>query len=234
MTPTLSPAPPPAGTVTIPAPADPSALEIPKPARAGRGEARGRFEGRDARSWPSAEAADKPRGSVVVLPGRGETADLFEPLAFRLALDGYKVTYLGPGEDSTLALGECRVPGRLFALVGSDTGALRALTAAGSPALRAAALVLLGLPLLYRPVGGEVPSEPPPRALPDLPILLVHGSDDEVSPLPVVRMTTRTAPRSHLVTVPAGHQVLAEPSWRATAAHTIAFLEALATADALA
>jgi pimeloyl-ACP methyl ester carboxylesterase len=160
-----------------------------------------------------------------VLPGRGETADLFEPLAFRLALDGYEVTYLGPGEDSTLALGECRVPGRPFALVGSDAGALRALHAAGSPALRADALVLLGLPLLYRPVAGEGLSEPPPRALPDLPILLVHGAADDVSPLPVVRMTTRTAPRAQLVTVPGGHQVLGGESWRAAAAHTIAFLE---------
>jgi pimeloyl-ACP methyl ester carboxylesterase len=184
--------------------------------------------GRDLRVWPSAEPAGEPRGSVVVLPGRGESAQLFEQLAFRLALDGYEVAYLGPGEDTTLALGERRVPGRPFALVGSDTGALRALTAAGSPALRADALVLLGLPLLYRPVAGEVPSEPPPRALPDLPILLVHGVDDEISPLPVVRMTTRTAPRAHLVTVLGGHQVLAGPSWRSAAAHTIAFLEMLA------
>jgi alpha-beta hydrolase superfamily lysophospholipase len=189
-----------------------------------------RAEGRVTRFWPSADPERATRGSVVVLPGRGEYAEMFEPLAFRLALDGYEVTYLGPGEDSTLALGECRVPDRPFALVGSDTGALRALAVAGSPALRPDALVLLGLPLLYRPVAGEVPSDPPPRALPDLPILLVHGADDEVSPLPVVRMTTRTAPRAHLVTVPAGHQVLAEESWRAAAAHTIAFLEETAAA----
>ncbi|MDT3445169.1 MULTISPECIES: alpha/beta hydrolase [unclassified Pseudofrankia] len=187
---------------------------------------------RDTRSWPSAEPERDPRGAVVVLPGRGESAELFEPLAFRLALDGYEVTYLGMGEDSTLALGECRVPGRPFALVGSDTGALRALAVAGSPALRTDALVLLGLPLLYRPVAGEIPSEPPPRALPDLPILLVHGVGDEVSPLQVVRMTTRTASRARLVAVPGGHQVLTETSWRATAAHTIAFLEDVATAPA--
>jgi len=192
-----------------------------------------RVDCRDTRFWPSGEPERSPRGAVVVLPGRGESAELFEPLAFRLALDGYQVTYLGPGEDSTLALGECRVPGRPFALVGSDTGALRALAVAGSPALRADALVLLGLPLLYRPVAGEIPSEPPPRALPDLPILLVHGADDEVSPLSVIRMTTRTARRAHLVEVPAGHQVLTETSWRSTAAHTIAFLEDVAIAAQL-
>ena len=221
MPPTLIPAVPASRPPLDPAYA-PAAVRYP--------EARDRSDGRDARVWRSAEPAGDPRGSVVVLPGRGESADLFGQLAFRLALDGYEVNYLGPGEDSTLALGECRVPGRPFALVGSDTGALRALTAAGSPALRADALVLLGLPLLYRPVAGEVPSEPPPRALPDMPILLVHGVDDEVSPLPVVRMTTRTAPRAHLVTVPGGHQVLADPSWRAATAHTIAFLEDVAAA----
>jgi alpha-beta hydrolase superfamily lysophospholipase len=200
------------------------------PAVPSAGEARHRADGRDVRFWPSADRSRAARGSVAVLPGRGEAADLFEPLAFRLALDGYEVTYLGPGEDTTLALGECRVPDRPFALVGSDTGALRALAVAGSPALRADALVLLALPLLYRPVGGEVPTDPPPRALPDLPILLVHGADDDVSPLPVVRMTTRTAPRAHLVAVPGGHQVLGEEGWRAAAAHTIAFLEETAAA----
>jgi pimeloyl-ACP methyl ester carboxylesterase len=215
MTPTLIPAVPSARSAQEP---------VFVPAAAGPAESRDRH----ARLWRSAEPTGQPRGSVVVLPGRGESAELFEQLAFRLSLDGYEVTYLGPGEDSTLALGECRVPGRPFALVGSDTGALRALTASGSPALRTDALVLLGLPLLYRPVAGEVPTEPPPRALPDLPILLVHGVDDEVSPLPVVRMTTRTAPRAHLVTVPGGHQVLSDPSWRAAAAHTIAFLEDVA------
>jgi pimeloyl-ACP methyl ester carboxylesterase len=220
MTPTLTQAVPAARTAAGP---PPGRLPAAYPA------VRGQADGRTAHGWQGAEPVGEPRGSVVVLPGRGESADLFEPLAFRLALDGYEVGYLGPGEDSTLALGERRIPGRPFALIGSDTGALRALNAAGSPALRADALVLLGLPLLYRPLAGETPSEPLPRALPDLPILLVHGADDVVSPLPVVRMTTRTAPRAHLVTVPGGHQVLADPSWRAAAAHTVAFLETLAT-----
>ena len=222
MTPTLVPA--------VPTARSPQETTYP-PAAASPSPAPGQAERR--RVWRSTESGGEPRGSVIVLPGRGESAELFEQLAFRLALDGYEVTYLGPGEDSTLALGECRIPGRPFALVGSDTGALRALTAAGSPALRTDALVLLGLPLLYRPVAGETPSEPPPRALPDLPILLVHGADDEVSPLTVVRMTTRTAPRAQLVAVPGGHQVLANPSWRAVVAHTIAFLENLAATAAV-
>ncbi|MBX6387932.1 MAG: alpha/beta hydrolase [Frankia sp.] len=205
------------------------------PARAGGAAAvREPLNRPDVRVWPSAEPELEPRGSVVVLPGRGEAVDLFEALAFRLSLDGYQVTYLGPGEDSTLALAESRVPGRPFVLVGSDTGALRALSIAGSPALRADALVLLNLPLLYRPVAGELPTDPPPRSLPDLPILLVHGADDEVSPLPGVRMVTRGSPRARLVAVPGGHQVLADPSWRATTAHTIAFLEEITTAFAMA
>jgi alpha-beta hydrolase superfamily lysophospholipase len=177
--------------------------------------------------WPSRDVGHPPRASVVVIPGRGETPALFENVAFRLALDGYPVTLLGPGEESVSTLGELRIPDLPFVLMGSDTGALRALVLAGSPALRLDALVLLGLPLLYRPVDGEVPVEAPPRALPDIPILLVHGEDDEVSPLSLVRMTTRTAPRAHLEVVSGGHQVLDGPGHRCVAAQTLLFLEGL-------
>jgi hypothetical protein len=152
---------------------------------------------------------------------------MFEDVAFRLALDGFEVTLLGSGESTNVAIGELRVPGVPLVVLGSDTGALRALVAAGSPALRPDALVLLGLPMLYRAVDGEIPVDPPPRVLPDLPILLVHGIDDYVSPLHFVQMATRTAPRAQLDVVPGGHQVLAGPGGRSVAARTLLFIETL-------
>jgi pimeloyl-ACP methyl ester carboxylesterase len=175
--------------------------------------------------------AHPARASVVVIPGRGEheNAGRFENVAFRLALDGYEVTLLSPGEDTVSALGETRVPGVPLVVVGSDTGALRAIVLAGSPALRLDALVLYGLPLLYRPVAGQLPAGALPRTLPDLPTLLVHGRDDEVSPVSLVRMTTRTAPRARLEVVEGGHQVLDEPGRRCVAALTLLFLEGVRT-----
>jgi alpha-beta hydrolase superfamily lysophospholipase len=152
---------------------------------------------------------------------------MFEEVASRLALDGFEVTLLDSKESTDAAIGELRVPGVPLVVVGSDTGALRALVAAGSPALRPDALVLLGLPMLYRAVGGEMPIDPPPRALPDLPILLVHGADDYVSPLHLVQLATRTAPRAQLDVVPGGHHVLAGPGGRSVAARTLLFVEAL-------
>ena len=187
------------------------------------------FVGRAAtRYWPSADVGRPPNASVVIIPGRGEHAGMHEGLAARLAVDGYDVTYLGPGEDSVLALGEARRPHVPFVLLGSDAGGLRALSAAGSPALRPDGLVLVGLPLLHRNFAGEQLAELPPRALPDLPILLIHGEDDEVSPPHLVKMITRTAPWATLRTVPGGHRLVDGPTARQVAALTVLFVEALA------
>nr|CAD29553.1 hypothetical protein [Frankia alni ACN14a] len=76
-------------------------------------------------------------------------------------------------------------------------------------------------------MAGLLVEEPSPRALPDLPILLLHGTDDEISPLPLVRMTTRTAPRAELDVVPGGHDVLTGTGRRCVAARTVLFLESL-------
>ncbi|WP_374582255.1 alpha/beta hydrolase [Frankia sp. CiP3] len=177
---------------------------------------------------PAHDPAAAARTSVALLPGRHEAPRVFEPLASRLALDNHAVSIADPGRDTTIALGETRIPDVPFVLLGSDTGALRALTLAGSPALRVDGLVLLGLPLLHQPVSGEPLTEPPPRTLPDLPILLVHGRNDQTSPLPLIRMMTRTAPRAELAAVPGGHGVLHGDGGRWAAARILLFLEALA------
>ncbi|EIV91176.1 alpha/beta hydrolase [Frankia sp. QA3] len=167
------------------------------------------------------------RATIAALPGRGEDPAIFDALADRLALDGYLLTVVPDGGNRVPALVEGRVPGAPFVLLGSDTGALAALAMVGSPAVRPDGLVLLGLPLLHLLVAGLPVEEPSPRALPDLPILLLHGADDEVSPLPLVRMTTRTAPRAELDVVLGGHDVLTGPGRRCVAARTVLFLESL-------
>jgi alpha-beta hydrolase superfamily lysophospholipase len=195
--------------------------------RRGRGYIGGPASGAHTRHWPSEDQSRSPRASLALLPGRGESVEPFERLAFRLSLDGCAVTFVEPGADSVAALGEARLPGVPFVLVGSDTGALRALSAAGSPAVHPDAVVLLGLPLLHLEVAGQRLDDYPPRSLPDLPILLVHGQDDRVSPLPLVRMTTRTAPSSRLDVVPGGHQVLDGPGGWSVPARVLLFVDGL-------
>ncbi|SQD98016.1 MULTISPECIES: alpha/beta hydrolase [unclassified Parafrankia] len=186
------------------------------------------FVGRAAtRFWPAADAGRPPRASIVMIPGRGESVDSYERTAVRLAIDGYDVTYLSTQEHGAVALAEARVPGVPFILLGSDTGALRSLSLAGSPALRPDALILLGLPLVHQPFAGELPTELPPRVLPDLPVLLIHGEQDETSPLHLTKMITRTVSTARLTTVPGGHQIMTGPGVRLVAALTVLFVETL-------
>lgn len=90
------------------------------------------------------------RGTVVVLHGRGEHGGLYERFGRRLAADGYAVA--GPdlpdGEDAAL-LGAATTgpPGTPFILIGSDTGAIRAVELASILEPRPDALILAGLPL---------------------------------------------------------------------------------------
>jgi pimeloyl-ACP methyl ester carboxylesterase len=109
-----------------------------------------------------------PRGTLIVIPGRGEQPGVYERLGRRLAGDAYRVRVVSdPTAD--LALATAEVAGLLAGpasvaprvLVGSDTGALFAagLTASGR-AEGADALVLAGLPVpAAAPAAG--PAGPP-------------------------------------------------------------------------
>jgi alpha-beta hydrolase superfamily lysophospholipase len=102
-------------------------------------------------SWDE-PAGGTPRGTLVVLPGRGETAASYERFGRRLSADAYKVR-LVPVDLGDLD-GVTDVVGKLLAdeslpspkvLVGSDSGAtLAALVAADLPV---DAVVLAGLAL---------------------------------------------------------------------------------------
>jgi alpha-beta hydrolase superfamily lysophospholipase len=86
-------------------------------------------------------AAVNPRGTVVVLPGRGEHSGVYERFGLRIAADGYVVTTL---PDPSAAL-PADTPAPVV-LVGSDVGALHALIRADGDD-RVAAVVAAGTPL---------------------------------------------------------------------------------------
>jgi pimeloyl-ACP methyl ester carboxylesterase len=110
------------------------------------------------------------RGTLVVLHGRGEHGGVYERLGRRLAADGYAVAApdLPAGEDAALArpavVGRPDVP---FVLIGSDTGAIRAIELAYVLDPRPAALVLAGLPLATPTTAGT--SEHGTADIPDNP-----------------------------------------------------------------
>ncbi|MER5946531.1 alpha/beta hydrolase [Streptomyces sp. NPDC001904] len=108
-----------------------------------------------AHSWPP-PAPIAPRGTLVVLPGRGEHGPVYERFGRRLAADGYVVHALDttPEHDSAdIVLAVTGVlgpnPAAPVVLVGSDTGALQALNAAASAGdeVPLAGLVLAGTAL---------------------------------------------------------------------------------------
>ncbi|MFC9839593.1 hypothetical protein ACFVKB_38275 [Rhodococcus sp. NPDC127530] len=78
-----------------------------------------------------------PRGTLAVIPGRGESADVYRRFAARISADAYRVTVLQTGDD-TDAVSQLREladdPWAVSPLVvvGSDSGALQALSAATS------------------------------------------------------------------------------------------------------
>jgi pimeloyl-ACP methyl ester carboxylesterase len=99
------------------------------------------------RTWtPTAPTA---RGTVVLLPGRGETVELYERFGSRIAFDGYLVHALAghSADEQSAALGALAdaTPGPVV-VVGSDTGALEALVLAVRQPDVVAGLVLVGIP----------------------------------------------------------------------------------------
>ena len=106
--------------------------------------------------WSPDGGAARSRGTVVVLPGRGEHAGVYRRLGCRLAADGYTVAVAERPSAAAGAAGDVvelaalfeAHPGGARVLLGVDTGALRAWAlAAGAATEGLDALVLAGLPL---------------------------------------------------------------------------------------
>jgi len=100
--------------------------------------------------WDEPEGLN-PRGTVIVLPGRGEQPAVYERFGRRISADAYRVRAVAsPAEDPALTEKQVRslLDGpKPVVLAGSDTGALFAVALVASGRLpEAAALVLAGLP----------------------------------------------------------------------------------------
>jgi len=221
--------------------------------------------------WHPAEGL-LPRGTLVLLPGRGEHPGVYERFGRRLAADAYVVHVLdtaGLDQPATVAEVARLAEGAPVPLVlaGSDTGALRALAAAVDPSLRIDALLLAGTALAADGAsiaawedeltartacpthrgrldadpgfGRGTLAEPVPAAftqaadqaaqqLGDLPVLLVHGDADAVSPVAEARRLASALPGAVLATVAGGrHDALNDISHRSVAATVVQWLERL-------
>jgi alpha-beta hydrolase superfamily lysophospholipase len=103
-------------------------------------------------SWTEPEGLS-PRGTIVVIPGRGERPGVYERFGRRISGDAYRVHAVANPVEAP-ALAEEQVRSLLdgpepVVLAGSDTGALFAAGLVASGRLpRAGALVLAGLPTL--------------------------------------------------------------------------------------
>jgi pimeloyl-ACP methyl ester carboxylesterase len=100
-------------------------------------------------TWTEPEGVN-PRGTIIVIPGRGEQPGVYQRFGRRLAADAYRVhAVAGPVDDPAVTEGQIgglvAGPGP-FVLAGSDTGALFAVGLVASGRIAADALVLAGLP----------------------------------------------------------------------------------------
>jgi alpha-beta hydrolase superfamily lysophospholipase len=105
-----------------------------------------------AASWTEPDGIT-PRGTLIVIPGRGEQPELYERFGRRIAGDGYRVHAVAdPAAGAALTTAQvlAHAPAvRPYVLVGSDTGALFAAGLVASGQVTGVdALVLAGLPVV--------------------------------------------------------------------------------------
>ncbi|GJF34534.1 hypothetical protein KNE206_72340 [Kitasatospora sp. NE20-6] len=118
---------------------------------------------RSADTWHPAEGV-VVRGTVLLLPGRGEHPGVYGRFGRRLAYDGYRVQALADvgalADAARLAeqVDTAREAGGPVVLAGSDTGALLAL-AASAGAARPDGVLLVGAPATL-PAGGTAEERP--------------------------------------------------------------------------
>ncbi|WP_036518819.1 alpha/beta hydrolase [Nocardioides sp. J54] len=206
-----------------------------------------------------------PRGTLVVLPGRGETPASYERFGRRISADAWRVRLVPldlEDPDATRVLVEKlladeSLPGPTV-LVGTDAGAT--LAALLAPTLGVDAVVLAGLALptsagveswdaevearsacpVHRRVistdedfarGGLDQPLPWTSVAPDAPgkpVLLLHGTDDPVTPVADALALYDGVPDVRVRVVNGGrHDVLNDAPHRSVAATIVLFLESL-------
>jgi alpha-beta hydrolase superfamily lysophospholipase len=111
-----------------------------------------------AANWSEPDGVN-PRGTLVVIPGRGEGPELYERFGRRIAGDAYRVHAVAdPVADPALTTSQVlavTAEVRPYVLVGSDTGALFAAGLVASGQVTGVdAVVLAGLPTTEAPPAG--------------------------------------------------------------------------------
>ena len=115
-----------------------------------------------AAHWTEPEGI-APRGTLILIPGRGESPELYERFGRRISSDAYRVHAVAdPVADPALATSQVlgvAAEVRPYVLVGSDTGALFAAGLVASGQVTGVdALVLAGLPTTEGPTGPGRPA----------------------------------------------------------------------------
>ncbi|RRQ29414.1 hypothetical protein DK926_00590 [Rhodococcus sp. Eu-32] len=198
-----------------------------------------------------------PRGTLVVLPGRGDSGALYERFGARIAADAYRVRIADTIDVATAFVNDEDIVHPVV-LVGVDTGALQAVQLANGTV---DALVLAGVPVaghdvtLDDEVDAKVSCPTTQGRLRDdaslsergalttdhiaadlqqttldvtIPVLALHGRDDVVSPLDAARERYAAAKNLQLAVVEQGrHDPLNSLNHRSVAATVVVFLETL-------
>jgi pimeloyl-ACP methyl ester carboxylesterase len=121
-----------------------------------------------AAHWTEPEGI-APRGTLILIPGRGESPELYERFGRRISSDGYRVHAVAdPVADPALTTSQVLAVAaevRPYVLVGSDTGALFAAGLVASGQVTGVdALVLAGLPAPPEPTAAEPAAADAPPA----------------------------------------------------------------------
>lgn len=202
-------------------------------------------------------AAGTARGTVLVLPGRGDDPAYYRRLASRLAVDGYAVDVLRTAPrsvDDVVHAWARETVGSVRVAIGVDTSAGLLATALAENRIDPAGAILAGTAI----AGGRIPErdeltersacplhgrlvaetdagtlassdiEPTwPTGSAALPVLALHGGADRIAPVSSAAELL-TGWNAELVTVAGGlHDVLNDVNHRTVAAEIVAFLERL-------
>ncbi|MFJ2755710.1 alpha/beta hydrolase [Nocardioides sp. NPDC087217] len=217
-------------------------------------------------TWDEPEGV-APRGTLILLTGRGETAATYARFGRRVSADAYKVRIVevDPGDlDAARAAAEVLVADEALpapkVLVGSDTGATLAALLVGELPVDAAVIAGLALPATSAEVDAEwedelevrsacptyrgtisadagfargaladpLPWDEVELSVPEMPLLLIHGRDDRVTPVGEALKPWVGAETVEQHVVEGGrHDILNDVSHRSVAATVILFLERL-------
>lgn len=164
----------------------------------------------DTASW-NEPAGITPRGTLVLLTGRGEPPEVYTRFGRRLATDAYRVVVVSAADHTApevrselVALIGGPDVARPVVLVGADAGARAAVVLATDPALAVQALVLAGVALASGTAAADWRTEVEARtACPTHQQVLLHSARSSlVAAAPLIRLDSPSAPSPSSSAVP--------------------------------